>query len=76
LGSVTGIVNTGVMVGALTLMPAIGLVLDARWLGALVNGVRQYPLDAFWFGWRVLAGWMTISAMLLLTRETNASPSA
>jgi MFS family permease len=76
-GAVTGMVNTGVMVGALTLMPAIGLVLDAKWLGAIANGVRLYPLDAFRVGWWVLAGWIAVSAaLLLLTRETHAHQSA
>lgn len=76
-GAVTGTVNTGVMVGALTLMPALGLVLDAHWQGALADGVRLYPLDAFRIGWSVLAGWIVIStALLLLTRETHAHQAA
>ena len=72
-GTVTGTVNTGVMVGALTLMPAIGVLLDARWQGALAEGVRLYPLDAYGRAWLLLAGWVAMSAALLLfTRETYA----
>jgi MFS family permease len=72
-GAVTGTVNAGVMVGALTLMPLIGAVLDAYWQGASANGVRLYGLDAFCVGWMLLAGWIAVSFVLLLaTRETYA----
>ncbi len=46
-GTVTGIVNAGVMVGALVQMPVIGAILDANWHGTIVNGVRQYDAAAF-----------------------------
>ena len=76
-GAVTGMVNSGVMVGALTMMPTFGLVLDAHWQGALADGVRLYPLDAFRAGWQMLAGWIAAStALLLLTRETHARVAA
>jgi sugar phosphate permease len=72
-GTVTGVVNAGVMVGTLTQMPVIGLILDAHWQGVAINGVRQYSLEAFQVALMLLAGWMAVSFVLLLaTRETHA----
>ena len=76
-GTATGIANTGVMTGTLTQMPVIGLLLDARWQGAIANGVRQYGLEAFQLALQFLAAWTTLAvALLLLTRETHARPYA
>lgn len=76
-GATTGTVNAGVMVGALTLMPLIGVVLDLYWQGDSGNGVRQYGLEAFRVGWILLAAWITASFILLLaTRETHARQNA
>jgi MFS family permease len=71
-GTVTGVVNAGVMVGTLIQMPAIGLILDARWQGVAVNGVRQYDVAAFQAGLAFLLAWI-MAAMLLLavTREAR-----
>jgi sugar phosphate permease len=72
-GTVTGVVNAGVMVGTLTQMPVIGLILDRYWDGALTNGVRQYGPEAFQAGLLFLFGWVALSFLLLLaTRETHA----
>jgi hypothetical protein len=69
-GTVTGVVNAGVMLGTLVQMPVIGLILDARWQGVTVNGVRQYDVAAFQAGLVFLLAWIA-AAMLLLaaTRE-------
>ncbi|MCE2970430.1 MAG: MFS transporter [Burkholderiales bacterium] len=72
-GAVTGLVNAGVMFGTLVQMPVIGLILDRFWQGVVVNGVRQYGLEAFQAGLLFLAGWIVVSYLLLLaTRETHA----
>lgn len=72
-GTVTGLVNAGVMVGTLTQMPVIGMILDAHWNGIAVNGVRQYDLPAFRYALLFLFGWIALSFLLLLmTRETGA----
>jgi len=74
-GTVTGVVNAGVMIGTLTQMPVIGLILDAHWEGAIANGVRQYGLGAFQLGLLFLAAWSLVSlALLAATRETHARP--
>ena len=74
-GAATGIANTGVMAGTLTQMPVIGLLLDARWEGAITQGVRQYSLEAFQVALLFLAAWTAVAvALLTLTRETHARP--
>lgn len=71
-GTVTGVVNAGVMVGTLVQMPVIGLILDARWRGVIVDGVRQYDLAAFQAGLVFLLGWIVVAVLLLAaTREAR-----
>jgi sugar phosphate permease len=64
-GTVTGVVNAGVMVGALVQMPVVGLILDARWQGAVVGGVRQYDVGAFQAGLVFLLVWLAAAILLL-----------
>jgi MFS family permease len=72
-GTVTGAINMGVMTGTLIQMPLLGVLLDARWDGALAKGVRQYSADAYQAGWWVLFAWVLAAvALLSLTRETHA----
>jgi len=71
-GTATGVVNLGVMVGALVQMPAIGLILDAHWQGVTINGVRQYDVSAFQAGLVFLLVWMVLALLLLAaTREVR-----
>jgi len=72
-GAATGVANAGVMLGTLTQMPVIGLILDAHWKGAVVNGARQYDLAAFQLALLFLFAWIAVAfVLLLLTRETHA----
>ncbi|MGE5339736.1 MAG: MFS transporter [Gemmatimonadota bacterium] len=76
-GAATGVANAGVMLGTLIQMPVIGLILDAHWNGAIVDGVRQYDLSAFRPALTFLFAWMAVAfVLLLLTRETNARQTA
>jgi hypothetical protein len=70
-GTVTGVVNAGVMLGTLVQMPVIGLILDAHWQGVTVSGVRQYDAAAYQAGMRFLLVWIAVALLLLLaaTRE-------
>ena len=52
LGTISGAINVGNMIGPTLLQPAIGRVLDQRWAGTLADGVRVYPVDAFQAGVR------------------------
>ena len=69
-GAVTGLVNAGVMLGALVQMPVIGLILDAHWQGVVIGGVRQYDVAAFQAGLVFLLAWLLVALLLLAaTRE-------
>jgi sugar phosphate permease len=71
LGTISGATNVGNMIGPMLLQPAIGRVLDARWSGELVNGLRVYHADAFRSGLLLIIGWSALTAILIaLTRET------
>ena len=70
-GTVTGTMNMGVMMGAMLLQPAVGWVLDARWSGMVIDGVRFYGYNAYRVGFSLMIAWLALSLLLLFfTRET------
>jgi MFS family permease len=76
-GTVSGVVNMGIMLGPTLLQPSIGWVLDRRWQGTLLEGVRTYDLGAYHAGFALMMGWMLISWVLLFfTRETGCRQQA
>jgi MFS family permease len=76
-GAITGLINSGNMIGPMLLQPGIGWVLDQRWGGQLVNGLRVYGVDAFQSGFLLSVAWSILSVLLLaFTRETNCRQSA
>ncbi len=60
-GTVSGVCNMGAMSGPMLLQPAIGLVLDLHWNGALENGVRVYDLDAYRSGFLLTMAWLVLA---------------
>ena len=71
-GTVSGVVNMGVMTGPMILQPAVGLVLDNMWNGDFLNGVRIYDAAAYRSGFAIMLAWIAISFILLIfTRETH-----
>jgi hypothetical protein len=71
-GTVSGVINMGVMAGPMILQPAVGLVLDSTWKGDLAQGVRVYDAAAYRSGFSIMLAWIVISFILLFfTRETN-----
>ena len=71
-GTVSGVINMGVMTGPMILQPAVGWVLDRMWTGDVVSGVRVYGADAYRSGFALMLAWITISFVLLFfTRETG-----
>lgn len=74
-GTASGVVNTGTMIGAMILQPAVGWVLDRHWQGAVSSGVRVYDLAAYQAGFMLLLGWAALSLLLIsLARETDCKP--
>jgi sugar phosphate permease len=77
LGTISGAINVGNMLGPTLLQPAIGRVLDARWSGAFANGVRVYPVDAFQAAFAMIVAWSVLSCLLIaLSRETHCRQAA
>jgi MFS family permease len=72
LGTISGATNVGNMLGPMLLQPAIGRVLDHRWSGELVNGLRVYHAAAFRSGFLLIVGWALLTVVLTsLTAETH-----
>lgn len=70
-GTVSGVVNMGVMIGPMVMQPAVGWMLDRNWSGGLNDGAKIFNLDAYQSGFMLMAVWATISfALILFTRET------
>lgn len=77
LGSISGTVNIGNMVGPTLLQPAIGSVLDQHWAGQLNKGVHIYNVHAYQLAFALMVGWLCLSILLLsLTRETRCRQCA
>ena len=71
-GTVSGLVNMGVMLGPMVLQPLVGWVLDACWAGSLVAGVRRYDAAAYRVAFSLMLAWLAFSLLLLVfTRETG-----
>ncbi|MCB1831818.1 MAG: MFS transporter, partial [Gammaproteobacteria bacterium] len=71
-GTVSGVVNMGVMMGPMLLQPAVGWMLDQLWTGQVVAGVRQYSLEAYRGGFLLMLAWLGLSTVLIFfTRETH-----
>lgn len=77
LGTISGAINVGNMLGPTFLQPAIGWVLDQRWSGAMARGVRVYPVEAFQVGFAMIVAWWVLSCLLIaFTRETRCRQAA
>ena len=71
-GTVSGVVNMGVMMGPMLLQPAVGWILDRKWQGEVIRGIRLYTLDAYQTGFSLMIAWVVLSFFLLFfTRETH-----
>ena len=72
LGTISGAVNVGNMLGPTLLQPAIGRVLDARWSGALAGTVRVYSAEAFQAAFAMIVAWSVLTCVLIaLTKESG-----
>lgn len=76
LGTISGAVNVGNMLGPTLLQPGTGWILDRTWAGTLVNGVRVYGLESFQAGFAPIVAWSILTALLVAcTRDTHCAPS-
>ncbi|MGB3221404.1 MAG: MFS transporter [Desulforhopalus sp.] len=71
-GTVSGVINMGVMMGPMILQPAVGWVLDRMWSGGLHMGFRVYDVAAYRSGFGLMLTWIALSLLLLIfTQETR-----
>ena len=76
LGTITGAINVGNMIGPTILQPAIGSVLDARWSGEMAGGVRVFSVDAYHAAFVMIVAWSALSCLFIAaTRETHCRPA-
>ena len=69
-GASLGLINTFAVGGGAVLQPLVGLVLDLRWNGAIVEGARVYLLDDYRAGLAILPVCCAISlGAALLMKE-------
>ncbi len=77
MGSISGTVNIGNMLGPTLLQPAMGALLDRNWTGQLNRGIHVYSVHAFHVAFVLMVSWLTVSTILLsLTKETRCRQSA
>jgi MFS family permease len=77
LGTVSGAINIGNMIGPMLLQPGIGQVLESQWTGQVGNGVRFYDLHAYHTSFALIVGWAALSCLLIsATNETFCKPRA
>ena len=71
LGTISGAVNIGNMIGPMLLQPGIGQMLEKNWAGQMAAGVRLYDLHAYHVAFVLIVGWAVVSCLLIsLTSET------
>lgn len=76
-GTVAGVINMGIMLGPTILQPAIGWMLDARWTGQTLNGVRIYSLQAYQAAFSLMLAWSLLAVVLGgLAKETHCEQMA
>jgi sugar phosphate permease len=77
LGTISGAINVGNMLGPTLLQPGIGWMLDRVWHGQTVEGVRVYTTGNFQTAFLLVVGWCIISSVLIsLTRDTKGKQAA
>jgi len=70
-GTVSGVINMGVMSGPMVLQPAVGWVLDCRSRSTALAGARVYDLAAYRAGFCLMLVWAALALILVLsTQET------
>ncbi len=62
----------GVMTGPMIMQPAVGWILDMKWQGKILHGVKLYNFDAYRTGFSLMLTWAVLSAILIVfTKETH-----
>ena len=76
-GTISGVINMGVMSGPMILQPAVGHLLDRLWTGEMADGIRLYTAESYRQGFALMLAWIILSLLLLLfTKETGCRQQA
>lgn len=68
------VVNLGGFLGAALTQGPLGTVLDARWAGAMADGARVYPVEAYRVAFGACAALVLAAVLLtLLIEETRGA---
>jgi MFS family permease len=71
-GVAVAVANLGGFLGAAVTQGPLGAVLDARWTGAITQGARAYPVEAYRAAFSICAAFVLLSAVAaLFVRETR-----
>ena len=73
--TITSLVNLSVTLGAIGLQPLFGAILDWKWNGLLVEGVRRYDEAAFQWGFAATTVWLAVTVASQLMARDPASLS-
>jgi len=77
LGTISGAINVGNMLGPTLLQPGIGWMLDHQWGGQTLDGVRVYTTGNYQTAFLLVVGWCVLSSVLVsLTRDTHNKQTA
>jgi sugar phosphate permease len=77
LGTISGAVNVGNMLGPTVLQPVIGWMLDRHWTGAFDGGARVYSVDAFHAAFALIVAWAVLTCVLIaLSKDTGCRQTA
>lgn len=72
LGTTSGAMNAGNMIGPMILQPAIGWALDKQWSGGMAGGTRVYAVHDFQVAFGLVLAWATLTVILAsMTKDTN-----
>jgi hypothetical protein len=72
VGTASGVVNMGPLMGGMFLQPAVGWMLDRRWNGAIESGARVYDAAAYQAGFSLIFGTLVAAAIVLtFARESH-----
>ena len=74
-GAAMGLVNMMAVAGGAIFQPVVGLLLDSRWQGVLVDGARIYSQDAYAYAFLILPALYFASLLSGLSiQETYGRP--
>lgn len=65
MGTTSGVVNMGPLMGGVLLQPGVGWLLDRHWSGTLENGVRLYDPAAWQHGFTLMFAAVVIALALM-----------